>query len=198
MTGGARGAHGDTMLLQRRPDGRGSAHSLSQQKPVLAVESRGAAAASSCGHTTGGGDRRIDALPRSRRRGCAAALPLVHHGLALALPVVPPGKAPLNRARLLRAACLACLTGFRLVFFKWTIASVFWGVARPRGRPDPVPRHRYRMREHGRGSRRAEHRGLASVRALWGSEHGGGSFRHYKYQNFCATDMKQLINKLIN
>jgi len=41
------------MLLQRRPDGRGSAHSLSQQKPVLAVESRGAEAASSCGHTTG-------------------------------------------------------------------------------------------------------------------------------------------------
>ena len=40
--------------------------------------------------------RRIDALPRSRRRGCAAALPLVHHGLALALPVVPPGKAPLE------------------------------------------------------------------------------------------------------
>ena len=55
------------------------------------------------------GRRRIDALPRSRSRGCAAALPLVHHRLALAPAVVPPGKAPLNRARLLRAACLALL-----------------------------------------------------------------------------------------
>ena len=42
------------------------------------------------------GRRRIDALPRSRSRGCAAALPLVHHRLALAPAVVPPGKAPLE------------------------------------------------------------------------------------------------------
>ena len=73
MTGGARGAHGDTMLLQRRPDGRGSAHSLSQQKPVLAVESRGAEAASSCGHTTGGAVAVAVASTRFPARAVAAA-----------------------------------------------------------------------------------------------------------------------------
>ena len=55
------------------------------------------------------GRRRIDALPRSRRRGCAAALPLVHHGLALALPVVPPGKAPLE-SRTPPSRSMPCLT----------------------------------------------------------------------------------------